>query len=445
MRVSSAILFAILFSVETFAAPVPLGDELLTDLQALDVRAVKKAAVKAKAKPVAKPIAKPVAKKPVVKPVAKLVAKPAAKPIAKPAVKPVAKPVAKPVTKPATKPVAKPVAKPVTKPVEKPVAKPAVKPAAKPVAKPVASAKPVAKPVPSGKAKPVSCPVKTKMKAATKVAGRSEAEPGDIDTRGMLVPRRAALSADVGAGTSNVCKQQVQNIQDFQAITLRTKTGTGLFGAKENIYDYTDGDATAHLTSTGFNPKKPTPFTQPADTTCEHILELNILKDVMESPGGVCEQIAAKFATNPDIPDLADCEIAELTPAELAKRNAALEKRAKDVKTLVDPIVKAINDKALNLVFTQKSLLEAQKTLVVEQATGRGTSLDVGGVSSPNRSNRLKAVNDYLTRTSAGAEGPNTLQVAKNIDAAITKNFKATSVTVADSWKKTLSVAKSLA
>lgn len=83
----------------------------------------------------------------------------------------------------------------------------------------------------------------------------------------------------------------------------------------------------------------------------------------MESPGGVCEQIAAKFATNPDIPDLADCEIAELTPTELAKRNAALEKRAKDVKTLVDPIVKAINDKALNLVFTQKSLLEAQVTV----------------------------------------------------------------------------------
>jgi hypothetical protein len=133
----------------------------------------------------------------------------------------------------------------------------------------------------------VSCPVKTKKKAATKVAGRSEAEPGDIDNRGMLVPRRAALSADVGAGTSNVCKQQVQNIQDFQAITLRTKTGTGLCGAKENIYDYTDGDATAHLTvsfsihldsflpsrfqTTGFNPKKPTPFTQPADTTCGSI------------------------------------------------------------------------------------------------------------------------------------------------------------------------------
>jgi hypothetical protein len=132
-----------------------------------------------------------------------------------------------------------------------------------------------------------SCPVITKKKAATKVAGRGEAEPNDIDTRGMLVPRRTTLSADVGAGTSNVCKKQVEDIQGFQAITLRTRTGVGLCGAKENIYDYTDGDTTAHLTvsfpihfhsfllqsrfqSTGFNPKKPgpTPFKQPEDTTC---------------------------------------------------------------------------------------------------------------------------------------------------------------------------------
>jgi hypothetical protein len=55
-----------------------------------------------------------------------------------------------------------------------------------------------------------------------------------------------------------------------------------------------------------------------------------------------------------------------------------------------------------------------------------GTSLDVGGASSANRPNRLKAVNDYLTRIwdgSGGPDGPSTLQVAQNIDAAIAKNF----------------------
>ncbi|KAJ7851060.1 hypothetical protein B0H14DRAFT_2581673 [Mycena olivaceomarginata] len=119
--------------------------------------------------------------------------------------------------------------------------------------------------------------------------------------------------------------------------------------------------------------------------------------------------------------------------ANLAKRNAAIERHAKDVKTLVDFIVKAINAKKLNLVYTQRSLLEAQKTLVVEQATNKGTSLIVGGIASPNTPNRLRVVNDYLTRTSDGSDGPdspNTLQVAQNIDAAIAKNFDATSVTV---------------
>ncbi|KAJ6577607.1 hypothetical protein B0H19DRAFT_1370758 [Mycena capillaripes] len=159
---------------------------------------------------------------------------------------------------------------------------------------------------------------------------------------GVAGPPPGGLSADVDAGTSNVRKEQVKDIRDFQAITLR----------KSDFYDYTDGVATTHLTTTGFNLKTKTPFTRPADTTCEHILELNILKDVMESPGGVCDQIAAKFATNLNIPDLSDCEIAELAPEDLKKRNDALEQRAKDVKTLTDPIVKAINDKALNLVFT---------------------------------------------------------------------------------------------
>jgi hypothetical protein len=57
----------------------------------------------------------------------------------------------------------------------------------------------------------------------------------------------------------------------------------------------------------------------------------------------------------------------QLAPADLAnlaKRDAAIEKHAKDVKTLVDFIVKAINAKKLNLVYTQRSLLEAQVQFV---------------------------------------------------------------------------------
>ncbi|KAJ7870727.1 hypothetical protein B0H14DRAFT_3132010 [Mycena olivaceomarginata] len=89
----------------------------------------------------------------------------------------------------------------------------------------------------------------------------------------------------------------------------------------------------------------------------------------------------------------------QLVPADLAKRNAAIEKHAKDVKTLVDLIVKAINAKKT------QSRIHTQKTLVVERATNKGTSL-VEGIARPNAPNRLRAVNDYLTRTSDGSDGP---------------------------------------
>ncbi|KAJ7180465.1 hypothetical protein C8R46DRAFT_1210817 [Mycena filopes] len=116
MQIPFALLFAVLFSVETIAAPVAsLGNE-----SGLEVRKAKAVAKKApvKAKPAAK---KPVAKKPVAKkPVAK-------KPVAK---KPVAK---KPIAKPAAKPVAKPVKKPVKAPVAKRPAAVKAKPAAKKV------------------------------------------------------------------------------------------------------------------------------------------------------------------------------------------------------------------------------------------------------------------------------------------------------------------------
>ncbi|KAJ7059627.1 hypothetical protein C8F01DRAFT_1370517 [Mycena amicta] len=149
------------------------------------------------------------------------------------------------------------------------------------------------------------------------------------------------------------------------------------------------------------------------------------------------------FATDPDIPDLSDWEIAELSKVDLDKRNAALTKRTAAIKKLTDPIVKAINDKALNLVYTQQNLLEAQKTLVIEKVTGKGTNLAITAGAAANQVSRLKAVDDYLTRTSAGKEGPNTLQAAKNVDKAIKASFPGvtTSETVLKNWQSALAAA----
>ncbi|KAJ7492135.1 hypothetical protein FB451DRAFT_1217112 [Mycena latifolia] len=133
MQIPYALLFAVLFSVPTFAAPVPnaqAGDEF-----SLEARKAK--AVKAKPKAVVKPkpvVKKPVAKKPVVKAAPKKVA---AKPVAK---KPVAK---KPAVKAAPKKVApKPVAKKpaAVKAAPKKTTTVAKKPAAKAPAKKVTTA-----------------------------------------------------------------------------------------------------------------------------------------------------------------------------------------------------------------------------------------------------------------------------------------------------------------
>ncbi|KAJ7743143.1 hypothetical protein B0H16DRAFT_1014677 [Mycena metata] len=194
MQIPFALIFAVLFSVETIAAPVAS----LSNESGLEVRKAKAVAKKPAAKPVAKkpvakkPVAKkPVAKKPVAKPVAK---KPAAKaPAKKPPVKAPAKkpaPVKKPAaaTKKPVKPVKattakkpapikkKPAAKPKSPATKKPVTKAKIpkKPAApKPAAKkPVVKSSVAKKPVPPKKA-----PAKSAAKPAAKAPAKTAAKP----------------------------------------------------------------------------------------------------------------------------------------------------------------------------------------------------------------------------------------------------------------------------
>ncbi|KAK6981163.1 hypothetical protein R3P38DRAFT_3234650 [Favolaschia claudopus] len=430
MRVSFAIVFTLLWTLEVLAAPV-----IVLAPRNLDRRVVKtKPAIHAPIKPAVKPVVKPVTK-PIVKPVTPPVAKPVQPvnpPVSKPSVQPITQPVTKPVAEP---PVAKPVASPVASAVPNPPTVPGVIPAATSSSPSVVSA---ATPVGSTStdSTPVSCPVPPK-KPVKQVASRN--------AEALLVPRRLADVVD--AGVANVCKDKVKNIPEFEAITLRKNGGPVLCGAKQQFYDYTDGDATSHLTDTGFNVANPgkLSFVKPPDTTCEHILELNFVKTIMEQPGGVCDQIVAQFGNNPDIFDLNAPGCKTHTQAELDKRKIAIDKRTADIKAAIKPIFSAVNDKALNLVYTQTSLLEAEKTLVMKQAAGQtGISLEINNMASPNTPNRVKAVNDYLTRTLAGKEGPNTLQVARNIDAAIARSFTPTGKTMEQSWQDILDFAAKL-
>ncbi|KAJ7051983.1 hypothetical protein C8F01DRAFT_1376355 [Mycena amicta] len=196
MRVPTSLLFAILLSIPTFAAPVAIPDDLALETRKAKA-AVKKVKPVVKAKPVkAKKVTvakKPVAKKPIAKkPVAKKVTakKPVAKkPIAK---KPVAKkPIAKkPTTAAGKKPIAK---KPTTKPTptKKATTAAATKAAAK---KPVASKKPT-----STAKKPVACPLPKKKTVARRF----------LDYIGVLSVRAdsaVAAAASCAIGTTPTTK-----------------------------------------------------------------------------------------------------------------------------------------------------------------------------------------------------------------------------------------------
>ncbi|KAJ6530427.1 hypothetical protein DFH09DRAFT_1411363 [Mycena vulgaris] len=219
MRISFSLLFAIILSLDAFAAPVPtadVGNEL-----ALEVRKAKAAAKKAP-KPIAKKVTpKSVAKKVAPKPVAKKV-KPVAKKVAP---KPVAKKVA---AKPAAKKVAaKPVAKPAAKKApetpresprtwkKKPVATYKVvrnsfrvqkKPVAKKtgtVAKPPVSKKPVkAAPKPATAPKGAACPIRKKgskkgSKAGVKARVNSETENCEGTSAADEGPSAAELCGEI--------------------------------------------------------------------------------------------------------------------------------------------------------------------------------------------------------------------------------------------------------
>ncbi|KAJ7052188.1 hypothetical protein C8F01DRAFT_1171255 [Mycena amicta] len=197
MQIPVALIFALLFSIPSFAAPVPNTHSPDASVQALNVRKTTKAAPKKAAPVKAKPPAKPVAKAPVAK--AKPVPKKA--PVPKAPVKAVPKPAAKPAAKPVPKkklpaPVKKPAAKaPVTKPVAKnPVAAPAKKPVSKtPTKAPVAPKAPANTPT---KAKAPTPPTKAKVPAKSSTQAKAPT-PAKAPVKVSAKPQASALACPV--------------------------------------------------------------------------------------------------------------------------------------------------------------------------------------------------------------------------------------------------------
>jgi len=186
------------------------------------------------------------------------------------------------------------------------------------------------------------------------------------------------------------------------------------------VFQYTEGNDAATVTKANFNLGQSARFQRPANTICDHVLELRILKAVMESPGGPCDQLVAMYANGaqPKIDDV--------------------QARWKPLKTL-------INDKTRNMAFTSSSL-EKQKGQIVKYDSDPRESLNVDDTLPANNAHRLRAANDYLSKTKDGsATGLNTLQLAADLDAQIQTSFPGTTMRVVDEWNRILALADSLA
>ncbi|KAJ6521178.1 hypothetical protein DFH09DRAFT_1278163 [Mycena vulgaris] len=457
MRIPFSLLFALVLSLDTFAAPVPnadVGNEFALEVRKTKV-APKKAAVKAKAPPkpkltakkppVAKP--KPLPKKAAAKPV-KPVAKPpvkVAKPVAKPPVKPAAKKVTATAKKPATKapaakppvkavkPAAKPPVKPaakkkVTAPAKKPVAKtPAAKPPVKagktavPAKKPVA--KPPVKPVAKGKTAvnattpgtgPTSCAVR--KKPAVKAPAPAKALTGRAKSK-----KKPITACGVEIRNDNVAKLCEERSTTFLftsgALDPKTLTRRVNSDSEEEDSDDSEDEESDDSQDGDFSPS-PEPETR---SQCDHVLELQVLKKTLESTGGLCDTLKAMIASP----------------------NSGLT--TDDIPTLMAPIKAAINAKN-NLFFLDKKLNQVKRDEVTASLKGQ---TPVTSVSADLNKQRI-AVNGYLTDTSVN--GPS-ITLAKKLDtlvaAMLTKaedqglaHIKSCAVTTAAADEKALKAAK---
>ncbi|KAJ6529292.1 hypothetical protein B0H19DRAFT_1333164 [Mycena capillaripes] len=354
-------------------------------------------------KPVAKPAVapKPVAwvslihtiyqKKPAVAP------KPVAKPVAKPAVAP--KPVVKkPVTKPAVAP--KPVAvtsmfflliwvsliRTISQ--KKPVTKPAVAPkpvAVKPAAKTAAAPKPVAK-------KPVTAPAK-KPETPAKAAPQPSAQPA-----------KAAPAAKVPASCALRKKPAGKARADAEDLTARASTPITACGVNIRASNALTLCKSQEVTFTFVNDKLVknqltrrakkdddkdfVPDDEPAGSPeCDHVLELQVLKKTLESPGGVCDTMDAMIASP----------------------NSGLT--AADKEEFMADIKAAINGKT-NLFFLDDKLNQVKRDEVTASLKGQAPKASLQSDLSKQRI----AVNDYLTNTSVN--GPST-KLATKLDTLI--------------------------
>ncbi|KAJ7178215.1 hypothetical protein C8R46DRAFT_1029710 [Mycena filopes] len=256
-------------------------------------------------------------------------------------------------------------------------------------------------------------------------------------SEGRSLPLQPLQGQDIDSeGTNNVCKVQREKTQGFPLTRLRIGVNRNSCKSREGFFmwfTYTEAPRVKRLqlwygyhlyptscltivqisyTADDLKENRAPERRPPNDLTVTyHVLELNILKDVMESAGGPCDQLAVLY--------------------KASKKADALSR----VKLLTD----IINGYS-NLVYADAAL-EDQKTLVVAHTFGKAANgLTPVTYQATNTPNRLKAAHQYLAETNDMAQ-----KVAQALDAQIQISFPGTTLKMVDEWNKVLLTANSLA
>ncbi|KAL0955108.1 hypothetical protein HGRIS_004024 [Hohenbuehelia grisea] len=168
-------------------------------------------------------------------------------------------------------------------------------------------------------------------------------------------------------------------------------------GGNAPHYKYTDGQTAASVTTTS---------SAPPGTTCEHIMEIQMLKQVLESAGGPCDQLAKADAND----------------------KQAIRAKFKQVTDIINS--------APNLVFADNTL-EKQKGDMVNKAQSGRKYKNNPKKPDANLKSRLTAVDNFVNSQTRSAS----MGVANALDAKIAELFPGTKDKVATKWSAIMSYA----
>ncbi|KAF8884522.1 hypothetical protein BD779DRAFT_1674125 [Infundibulicybe gibba] len=152
----------------------------------------------------------------------------------------------------------------------------------------------------------------------------------------------------------------------------------------------------------------------PGDAMCVHLVQLSLLSRVLESPGGLCDQVQARLWGAPN------------------------QEKFMEIKRDFTELVLQLNDKS-NVLFVENKLASV-KSYIVTNSLEEGKNPYESANLSPLAIERIQAVSDYLTKTQEFSE-----PFAQMLDQAVAALFPGIDAGIEEEWIGAIAFASALA